>query len=156
MILMIVSINAFSAPSSSSSSSANETSKQPDENNILSEEKKEINKIKLSIELKDHERAYFLSKNAVLNYPDNPDAWNFLGFSSRTLNKYDESKNAYRKALIIDPDHLGALEYYGELYLTLKQPKKAKELFERLRVLCKINCKEMKQLEIAIENFENN
>ena len=51
--------------------------------------------------------AYFLSKNAVLKYPDNPDAWNFLGFSSRKLNKYDESKNAYRKALIKE---------YKELY----------------------------------------
>ena len=155
-MFIFFSINAFSAPSISPSSSSNASSSQADVNNILSEEEKEINKIKLSLKLSDHEKAYFLSKNAVLKYPDNPDAWNFLGFSSRKLNKYDESKNAYRKALIIDPKHLGAMEYYGELYLTLNQPKKAKELLERLRNLCNLNCKEMKQLEVSIRNFENN
>ena len=155
IIFNFFSINAYSAPSISPSSSSNASSSQIDVN-ILSKEQKEINKIKSSLELSEHEEAYILSKSAVLNFPDNADAWNFLGFSSRKLNKYDESKNAYRKALKIDPEHLGALEYYGELYLILKQPKKAKDLLERLSNLCKFNCKEMKQLEKAIEIFENN
>ena len=157
VIFIFFSTNAFSAPSiSSSSSSTNSTSSQADENNIPSEEEREIINIKLTLKMNDYEKAYFLSKNAVLKYPDNPDAWNFLGFSSRKLNKYGESKNAYRKALIINPEHLGAMEYYGELYLTLNQPKKAKELLDRLRNLCNLHCKEMKQLEVAIRNYENN
>ena len=157
VIFIFFSTNAFSAGSvSSPSSSKASTSSQADENSSLGEEDKEIINIKLTLKMNDYEEAYFLSKNAVLKYPNNPDAWNFLGFSSRKLKKYGESKNAYRKALIIDPEHLGALEYYGELYLTLKQPKKAKELLERLRNLCTLNCKEMKQLEVAIRNFENN
>ena len=47
------------------------------------------------------------------------------------------------------------MEYYGELHLTLNKPEKAKLLAE-LKKLCTFNCKEMKQLEKAIQNYESN
>jgi hypothetical protein len=38
---------------------------------------------------------------------------------------------AYNKILVIDPEYQGALEYQGELYLTLKQPDMAKANYDR-------------------------
>ena len=42
----------------------------------------------------------------------------------------------YDKALSIEPKHTGAMEYMGELYLTLNQPEEAKSLLNRLNMLC--------------------
>ena len=103
----------------------------------------------------NYESGYNLSKAASNLYPKNADAWNYLGFSSRKLGKYEESEVAYKKALSINPDHVGALEYYGELHLTLKRPEKAKDLLAKLKTLCTLNCKEMKQLEAAIKTYES-
>ena len=151
-----------SSSSSSSSSSYSSSSYGSGSNDSgtttvpLTPEQKDIMLITVSLSKEDYENSYKLAKNATLTHPDNPDAWNYLGFSSRKLGKYDESEEAYKKALSIDPKHVGALEYYGELHLTLKQPKKAKLLLAELKTLCTINCKEMKQLEKAIQNYESN
>ena len=62
----------------------------------------------------------------TMQNPKNADAWNYTGFALRKSGRYDESMTAYNKALEINPEHEGALEYQGELYLTLKQPDMAK------------------------------
>ena len=49
--------------------------------------------------------------------PDNPDVYNLLGFSHRKLDKLEESFMYYNSALKLNPRHLGANEYIGELYL---------------------------------------
>ena len=73
----------------------------------------------------------------------------------RTQDNLEAAVDAYSEALSINPDHLGALEYYGELHLTLKRPEKAKALLAKLKTLCTLNCKEMKQLEAAIKTYES-
>tara|TARA_B100001250_G_C19528302_1_gene669148 strand:- start:134 stop:679 length:546 start_codon:yes stop_codon:yes gene_type:complete len=150
-----------SESSSSSSSSSNysdggsndkyDTIGQP-----LTKAQKYIKLITVPLGKNDYESSYELAKKATELYPNNPDAWNYLGFSSRKLGKYDESEKAYTEALSINPKHVGAMEYYGELHLTLKRPEKAKLLLAKLKSLCSFNCKEMKQLEKAIKNYENN
>ena len=111
--------------------------------------------ITIALSKNDYENGYSLSKFASSKYPNNADAWNYLGFASRKLGKYEESEVAYKRALSINPDHVGALEYYGELHLTLKRPEKAKDLLAQLKTLCTLNCKEMKQLEAAIKTYES-
>jgi len=60
---------------------------------------------------------------------------------------------AYDKALTIDPEHKGALEYQGELFLTLKQPDKAKANLAKLKQQCSFNCKERDDLMRAINAY---
>ena len=151
-----------SSSSSSSSSSYSSSSYGSGSNDSgtttvpLTPEQKDIMLITVSLSKEDYENSYKLAKNATLTHPDNPDAWNYLGFSSRKLGKYDESEDAYKTALSIEPKHVGAMEYYGELHLTLNKPEKAKLLLSELKKLCTFNCKEMKQLEKAIQNYESN
>ena len=89
----------------------------------------------------------------TMQNPKNADAWNYTGFALRKSGRYDESMTAYNKALAIDPKHEGALEYQGELYLTLKQPDKAKVNLAKLKKQCSFNCKERDDLMRAINAY---
>jgi hypothetical protein len=61
----------------------------------------------------------------------------------------------YTKALDINPKHKGALEYMGELYLTLEQPEQAKALLARLTKICTFGCEEKRELQEAIARYES-
>ena len=110
----------------------------------------------LLLKEEDYFNANDLAEKAVKNYPQNADAWNYLGFSSRKIGLLDESKIAYENALKINPKHTGALEYLGELFLTLKELDKAEEILARLDNICVFNCKEMEKLKKAINEFKKN
>ena len=78
------------------------------------------------------------------------DVYNLMGFSLRKTGDYKQAYTFYRKALDFDPDHKGALEYLGELYVETGQPDKARENVARLRKLCPSGCEELADLERAI------
>ena len=80
----------------------------------------------------------------------NADAWNLLGFTHRKLGHLDDSATAYLTALALDPDHLGALEYQGELFLATGQPDLARANLTRLQGLCG-TCEEAEDLSQAIQ-----
>lgn len=82
--------------------------------------------------------------------PGNPDVLNLIGFSLRKTGHMDAALDFYNKALALNPDHLGANEYLGELYLETKQPAKAKERLATLRRVCG-NCEEYLDLQTKIE-----
>ncbi len=56
----------------------------------------------------------------------------------------------YTKALALDPDHKGAREYLGELYVETGQLDKAKEQLVVLTRLCPTGCEELEDLQKAI------
>ena len=58
----------------------------------------------------------------------------------------------YDKALAMDPSHKGALEYQGELFVTLGQIDKAKANLARLNRICLFGCEEYDDLKAAIEH----
>lgn len=83
--------------------------------------------------------------------PKNADAWNYLGFSNRKLGKFPDALADYEKALVINPDHLGANEYLGEFYLETGDLAKAKERLAKLDKLCTFGCEEYRTLKAAID-----
>ena len=86
------------------------------------------------------------SKNA-----SNPDILNDYAYSLRNLKQFEKAEKFYLAALKIDPKHLGANEYLGELYLLTKRPEEAKK---RLEVLKTCNCEEYKELKEKIEKYK--
>ena len=78
------------------------------------------------------------------------DVYNLMGFSLRKTGDYKQAYTFYRKALDFDPDHKGALEYLGELYVETGQMDKARENVVRLRQLCPSGCEELADLEKAV------
>jgi tetratricopeptide (TPR) repeat protein len=97
-----------------------------------------------------------LLKKVVKQDAQNADAWNYLGFSNRKLEKYDASLIAYKNALAINPKHRGANEYLGELYLQTDKLVKAKTQLETLGKICASGCEEYDDLKQAIAAYEAN
>lgn len=90
-----------------------------------------------------------VSKNA-----DNADAWNYIGYSHRNLKQFDQALTAYQKALAIKPQHKGANEYLGELYLQTGKLGLAKERLKVLDSACFFGCEEFDELKAAIAAYE--
>ncbi|HKP25152.1 MAG TPA: tetratricopeptide repeat protein [Dongiaceae bacterium] len=84
--------------------------------------------------------------------PNNPDILNLIGFSLRKTGKMDEALGYYTRALALNPTHLGANEYLGELYLQTRQPDKAKERLAVLRQACG-DCEEFEDLSAQIDRY---
>ncbi len=81
--------------------------------------------------------------------PNDPDILNLIGFSLRKTGHTDQALDYYGRALAQKPDHLGANEYLGELYLELKQPAKAEERLAVLQQACG-SCEEYQELKEKI------
>jgi len=81
-----------------------------------------------------------------------PDAnvYNLLGFSLRKQKQFAPSFAYYQKALKLDPKHLGAHVYLGELYIQTGKLEKAMEQAKVLAKLCPKGCKESKELQAAL------
>ena len=73
------------------------------------------------------------------------------------LRKRDDLKNSavhYKKALEINPKHLGALEYQGELFLTMGNLDLAKANLDKSDKLCWLGCDEYDDLKASIEAYQ--
>lgn len=88
--------------------------------------------------------------NVTKEDPKNADAWNLLGFTYRKLGQLSDSDKAYLTVLKINPNHLGALEYQGELFITTGKIDKAKANLAKLQGLCG-KCEQAEDLEKALK-----
>ena len=102
---------------------------------------------KFLVAIKHLERAARIS-------PNNPDVYNLLGYSHRKLDQLEKAFDYYWKALKLDPRHLGANEYIGELYLRTNNLKKAEEHLAVLDDVCLFGCDEYDDLKDAIEKYK--
>ena len=84
--------------------------------------------------------------------PDDADGWNLYAYANRKMNKFEKAEMYYEKALNIDPDHKGALEYQGELYMQTNRPDLAQENLIKLVKLCPDSCYELQKLEEYISS----
>ena len=105
------------------------------------------------VDATDYRGAMVILDKIIAKDPRNPDALNLMGFCDRKLGNTDEALEYYNKALAIRPNHVGANEYLGELYLELKNLPKAEE---RLKVLAKAcnGCEEQQELKEKIEKYK--
>ena len=78
------------------------------------------------------------------------DVYNLMGFSLRKTGDYKQAYTFYRKALDFNPEHKGALEYLGELYVETGEVEKAKENVALLQKICPAGCEELEDLREAI------
>ena len=84
--------------------------------------------------------------------PENADLFNYLAYSQRKQGDFDSAAQNYERALMIDPEHVGALEYQGELFLQTGKPDMARENLARLEQVCGMSCDEYKELSAKIAN----
>ena len=151
ILLLFVSFNAIGAGTSSSTDDSTKTADQIIKLYALAE--KHIDNQSYNNSLKLLKK---LTKREDLG-TKRADIYNLLGFSYRKLENPDLDKSfaAYMMAIELDPSHLGAHEYLGELYLMRDQKDKALIILEKLDQLAGSNSEEYKELKIAIDEYQS-
>jgi opacity protein-like surface antigen len=81
---------------------------------------------------------------------------NLMGYSLRKAKTPDlaASEKYYDDALRINPQHLGTLEYSGELYLMKNELPRAEQRLAALDAACQKSCPEYSDLKRAIERYK--
>jgi tetratricopeptide (TPR) repeat protein len=105
------------------------------------------------------EQEKFLDAIDELHYeldadPDNADILSLLGYSYRKTRNYEDAMTFYEWALNAKPDHRGANEYLGELYLETNRLDKAEQQLKVLNQICSTKCKEYSALKEAIDTHK--
>jgi predicted Zn-dependent protease len=108
-----------------------------------------------AIEGKDYATAETLLTGYVKKKDKDASGWNYLAYAQRHQGKNDDAMKNYNIALGIDPNHKGALEYQGELYLTLGNTDAAKANLAKLEKICGTTCAERDELQAAIERAKD-
>jgi Flp pilus assembly protein TadD len=82
---------------------------------------------------------------------------NLLGYSLRKKQPPDlvGAEKYYQAALKIDPNHRGALEYYGKLKLLNNDLPGAETLLARLDKVCTFGCEEYSDLKGAVQKYKS-
>ena len=146
-LLLVTSINPSFAADNSGPSTTNESTSTESFESKLEKARKLVDQKKWKSAISELKK---LSKTKK----SNADVWNLLGFAARNSGDLKNSATYYKKALSIDPKHLGALEYQGELFLKLKQVDKAKKNLELLKNYCGTSCAEYKDLDKDIKKYK--
>jgi tetratricopeptide (TPR) repeat protein len=71
-------------------------------------------------------------RKAVAADPAMKEGWNMVGYTSRRLGEYEESLQAYEKALALSPEYPEAIEYRAELFLVTGRLEQTKEAYATL------------------------
>jgi Flp pilus assembly protein TadD len=108
--------------------------------------------VRAKIKAKDWSAAIAELNGMIDKGVQHADVYNLLGFSLRNQGDAGTAQTWYQKALEFDPDHKGALEYQGELYVKLGDLAKAQANLARLVKLCPQGCEERADLEEAIKS----
>jgi tetratricopeptide (TPR) repeat protein len=87
----------------------------------------------------------------ALGYDDNADVATLLGYASRKLGRYEDSKFWYERALAADPNHAVTWSYYGMWQAEQGNMLKAKDDLEKVRLICGTDCEAYKMLEDVID-----
>ena len=107
------------------------------------------------IESSSYEKALRILEKLNREDPGNADVLNMLGYAHRKLGRLEPAFGFYREALAIEPRHLGANEYLGELYLQTDELAKAEERLAELAAACPSGCEEHEELAEAIDAYKS-
>jgi tetratricopeptide (TPR) repeat protein len=100
---------------------------------------------------KRHDYAKGIDMLKALGKDDNPDVANLIGYSSRKLGRYEDSKTWYERALAADPNHSRTWSYYGMWHAEQGNLLKAREHLAKVASLCGTQCRDYTELKGVIE-----
>jgi len=106
------------------------------------------------VEAGDYEDALRILEDLNRTESGNADVLNMLGYAHRRLGRVEAAFDHYREALAIEPRHLGANEYLGELYLETGELERAEERLAELAIACPSGCEERDELSEAIAAYK--
>ena len=155
IFIILIALFVFSQYFGESRAASSDSGNSDNYMNLYDDAKKFVLRAKKLEEKNKTDRASKLYSKALEKLRDayktdrnNPDILNYLGFTLRKTDKFEEAEKYYLAGLKIKPDHNGINEYLGELYVKTGRMDLAKE---RLAVLESCNCEEYGELKEVIE-----
>ena len=148
LLLSNFSLAAMGGDSDGKDSDSNQKNLYKAAKSLVVKAKKLEKKDKLEKALKLYSKAYDKLLEAYDKDKKNPDILNYLGFTLRKAENFEEAEKFYLAGLKIKPNHKGINEYLGELYVKTNRIELAKE---RLEVLKGCKCEEFEELKELIE-----
>ena len=118
--------------------------------NMESTDAPDLTSVRAKIDAKDYAGALAELRDIAEEHQQ-ADVYNLMGFTLRKTGDYRTSLTYYTKALELQPDHKGAHEYLGELYVETGDMPKANEQLASLQKLCPAGCEELEDLRRAID-----
>jgi Flp pilus assembly protein TadD len=114
-----------------------------------------LTEVRASIKSDQYDQAIKQLQGA--NETSSADWNNLMGYSLRKKQPPDlvGAEKYYQAALKINPEHRGALEYYGKLKLINKDLPSAEALLARLDKACTFGCGEYTDLKAAIQKYQS-
>jgi tetratricopeptide (TPR) repeat protein len=114
-----------------------------------------LTQARASIKIEKYDQAITQLQSA--NETSSADWNNLLAYSLRKKQPPDlaGAEKYYQAALKIDPNHRGALEYYGELKLMNHDLPGAEALLARLDKVCTFGCEEYTDLKQAVQKYKS-
>ena len=146
-LLVLLSVNSYSAGTSSSSDSSSNSTDYSKAVKFVKAAKKYESDGKTDKANKRYMKALKLLIKSNKSKPNKADTLNYLGFTTRKLGDFETGEKYYLQGLAIEPNHIGINEYLGELYVATNRIDLANE---RLKILESCNCKEYDSLKQII------
>ena len=140
--------------------SGNQKQQQQQQQQQGAKKKKEQKSQQELRELYNHARALIrdgqyedgIAAMRALDHDDHPEVANFIGYASRKLGRYEDSKFWYEKALAADPNHVRTWSYYGMWHAEQGNQLMARDFLEKVRLICgNTTCEEYRQLKGVID-----
>ena len=125
----------FAASSGSSSSPSSSSGSYSSSNNDSNEIENPFLKANQLINYKKFDEAHKILES-LPDLGDRAERYNLLGFTARKSGNLATAAEYYEKALYINSRHVGALQYQGELFITLGEIKKAKQNLVKIKKIC--------------------
>ncbi|GLQ12293.1 hypothetical protein GCM10007913_42260 [Devosia yakushimensis] len=95
--------------------------------------------------------AQMVLQRLVTADPDDADSLNLLAYTLRHTGDLAGAERFYLRALAIEPGHLGANEYLGELYIETGARDKAADRLAVIETVCGLDCEEYRELKAALD-----
>lgn len=114
----------------------------------------DFEKVQALVDAQSYSEAIKLLKVYLASDETNADYHNLMGFSLRKTDDFEGSLTHYFRAIELEPEHLGANEYLGELYLKLDDAENAQAQLDALASFgCEAGCEQFDNLVLAIDTY---
>jgi Flp pilus assembly protein TadD len=87
---------------------------------------------------------------ALISKQDDAKVLNYIGYSHRKAGRLETGIEAYKKALMLDPDYVQAREYLGEAYILAGKKDLAMAELAEIKTRCGETCPEYAELQKAL------
>ena len=98
-------------------------------------------------------KALSKASELLLEFPNSPDLYNFIGITNRHLGKLEEAINSFKKAIIINPNNAQAFNNMGTALVDQEKLEQARNAYKKA-IKCKPNyAKAMWNLSGTVEDI---